>query len=445
MISRDLDIRLHVCCFLNLPKEYSAASQEKLDTPPPDIGTPSAGRNLVLCFDGTNNQFGAQNTSVVRLVQVLDRDPARQRLYYDPGVGTLPEPGIATWLGKKVSDICGLAFGAGLGWKVQEGYAYLMDMWEPGDRIFLFGFSRGAYTARVLAGMLHALGLLPRGMNNLLPYAMRLYEGARNERVGANDQKWKTLCDQFRWTFSRTAYDGDDERRLPTHFLGLWDTVSSVGWVWEPERFPYTARNPSVQTARHAVSLDERRWFFRQNLLKMPEGNATASAHEQDLQERWFAGVHCDVGGGYPEIFSSHPQTTYSGIWREPFGWLLAEAMSRQLLVNSDRLETVLARQPECVSPWKEAQNESLTAAWWPLEYFPKRVWLSAEQRLAWRVGAGNRRDLIPGAAIHGSVLRRIRETGYAPKQFGARFLGKIRGLSAVPESLPFENDPPNG
>ena len=103
-------------------------------------------RNFVICCDGTNNQFGPQNTNVVRLVQALDRDPAKQRLYYDPGVGALPEPRALTRLRKWLAKIYGLAFGAGLTWKVEEAYSYLMNYWEPGDRVFLFGFSRGAYT-----------------------------------------------------------------------------------------------------------------------------------------------------------------------------------------------------------------------------------------------------------------------------------------------------------
>src|SRR4051794_41168991 len=109
-------------------------------------------RNLVICCDGTNNQFGPENSNVVRLIQVLDRAPAAQRLYYDPGVGTLPEPGALSWLRKKLSAWYGLAFGAGLAWKVEQSYSFLMDVWEPDDRVFLLGFSRGAYTVRVLAG-----------------------------------------------------------------------------------------------------------------------------------------------------------------------------------------------------------------------------------------------------------------------------------------------------
>src|SRR5215470_327638 len=105
-------------------------------------------RNLVVCFDGTNNKFGPENTNVVRLVQVLDRDPDKQRLYYDGGVGTLPEPGALTTFGKRMSEIVGLAFGGGIEWKVQEAYQFLMEMWTPEDRVFVFGFSRGAYSAR---------------------------------------------------------------------------------------------------------------------------------------------------------------------------------------------------------------------------------------------------------------------------------------------------------
>jgi uncharacterized protein (DUF2235 family) len=251
-------------------------------------------RNLVLCFDGTNREFGQNNTNIVRLVQVLDRSSELQLLYYDPGVGTLPEPGAWGAMKKRISRIAGLAFGAGLEWKVQEAYEYLMDFWQRGDKVFLFGFSRGAYTARVLAGMLHALGLLPSGSQNLVPYVMRLFKAIRNERkhpeatgkAGDAERgltKWEELCDQFRWTFSRPVHENDDERRFRVHFVGLWDTVSSVGWVYDPVKFPYTARNPSIDVIRHAISVDERRWFYRQN--RMYRTGA------QDLKEFWFPGV----------------------------------------------------------------------------------------------------------------------------------------------------------
>ena len=142
-------------------------------------------RNLVIGCDGTNNQFGTENTNVVRLIQVLDRDPAKQRVYYDPGVGTMPEPGFVTPVGKWVSKVFGLAFGAGLAGKIGAAYKFLMDHYEPGDRIFLYGFSRGAYTVRALAGALHQFGLLPAGSDNLIPYVLR-YSKAIQQLDGAS-------------------------------------------------------------------------------------------------------------------------------------------------------------------------------------------------------------------------------------------------------------------
>ena len=109
---------------------------------------PSEGRNLILCFDGTNYEFGREPTNVVRLIEVLDRDRSKgQRLYYDPGVGTLPEPGALIPVLKTLTRWFGLAFGLGLSRKIIQAYTYLIDFWEPNNRVFLFGFSRGAYTA----------------------------------------------------------------------------------------------------------------------------------------------------------------------------------------------------------------------------------------------------------------------------------------------------------
>src|SRR5436305_13658872 len=84
-------------------------------------------RNIVICCDGTANEYGPENTNVVRLAQLLDRDPNKQHFYYDPGVGTLPEPSAWSALSKRTSEYMGLAFGRGLEWKVQEAYTYLME------------------------------------------------------------------------------------------------------------------------------------------------------------------------------------------------------------------------------------------------------------------------------------------------------------------------------
>ncbi len=383
-------------------------------------------RNLVICCDGTNNQFGPENTNVVRFVQVLDRNPQNQSLYYDPGVGTLPEPGAFTRIQKRISEVFGLAFGAGLMWKVGQAYAYLMESWEPGDRVFLFGFSRGAYTVRVLAALLHGLGLLPRGNPNLVPYVLRLFGAVRGTtaaRANEHSNYWR-LCNSFRWTFARVVSEQSDERRFPVHFLGLWDTVSSVGWIWDPKTFPYTACNPSVGVIRHAVSVDERRWFFRQNLMEPADG--------QDFREQWFPGVHCDVGGGYP--------LKDGGLWRVPFLWIVDEARNAGLLVDDRRLQTVLEKPPVSPRPWDDPQHESLTWLWWPAEFFPKMVWRPNLQKRVPDIGRGRHRFIRPGDVMHKSTLLRIRETAtYAPPNLSERFRERVKGLEVVPEWLAYE------
>jgi uncharacterized protein (DUF2235 family) len=383
-------------------------------------------RNHIICCDGTNNQFGPENTSVVRLAQVINRNPTNQRLYYDPGVGTLPEPGVFTAIGKRISEWFGLAFGTGLGAKVEGAYSYLMDFWEPGDRVFLFGFSRGAYTVRVLAGLLHTLGLLPRGNYNLVPYVMRLFAAVRSSATdsGGASAYWK-LCDDFRWTFARQVPGAGDERRFKVHFMGIWDTVSSVGWVWDPVKFPFSARNPSIEIIRHAVSVDERRAFFRQNLVQPEPG--------QDVQELWFPGVHSDVGGGYPDTVKD------GGLWRTPFDWILREAQKAGLLVDQQRLQRVLSKTPAPAKPWAEPQHNSLTPSWWPAEFFPKLRSLPGSSLRMPRMNLGRYRYIHDGALLHESTLLRIRAGAYAPPNIPNAFVKKVQTIGNVPAMMPFE------
>ena len=354
-------------------------------------------RNLIVCFDGTNNQFGSHDTNVVRLVQSLERFGERQIVYYDPGVGTLPEPGWLTQAAKRVSELFGLAFGVGLVAKIERAYRFLMQTWQPGDRVFLFGFSRGAYTARALGGLLHMFGLLAPSHENLLPYVMRLFRGSR--RIHDQDAQIWRLSAQFRNTFARDA--GAEHRRFRVHFLGVWDTVSSVGWIWDPVKFLHTAANPSIATVRHAVAIDERRSFFRQNLF-------ADDVRSQDLLELWFPGVHADVGGGYPE--------SHGGLWREPFTWMLDEAKKAGLLTDPERERKVLTRTAPPQQPWAEPQHESLTWKWWPAELFPKLRYNKQIGRRLPSLGLGRRRRIEPGAQLHRSVAQRMAGVaGYAP------------------------------
>lgn len=369
-------------------------------------------RNLIICCDGTNNQFGICNTNVVRIAQVVELDASEQLCYYDPGVGTLPEQGVLTRVGRAFSRWMALAFATDIKDKVSTAYAHLMEVWEPGDRVFLFGFSRGAYTARMLAAVLYALGLLPKGNSQLLPYVMQLFGSLRH---GSSDDYWH-LLNSFRQSFARDI-PGRADARFPVHFLGVWDTVSSVGWIWNAPAYPYTAKLPNVSIVRHAVAIDERRWFFRQNRITPQPG--------QDARELWFAGVHSDVGGGYPE--------DQGGLWRVTFEWMLKEAVDAGLRVNEQRLAHVRNRSPIPAKPWAEPQHESLTPGWWLGELVPKLIYHPKSDGRWPEIGLGRRRQIQHGALIDVSVLDRIRETTYHPPNLSDRFVADIQSLTTLP------------
>lgn len=354
-------------------------------------------RNVIVCCDGTDNTFGHQNSNVVRLIQSLRRDPTKQRLYYDPGIGTFPAS--TAWnplslVKEKIANVADRMMAWRLEQNVQEAYSYLMDYWEMGDRVFLFGFSRGAYTVRVLAGMLHVMGLLPRGNYNLVPYVMNIYKSLRGASHASN--YWK-LSSEFRTTFSRET--GQRARRFPVRFLGVWDTVSTVGWIWNPASYPYTQSNPSVDIVRHAVSIDERRAFFRQNLVKPRKA--------QDVEERWFAGDHSDIGGGHAE--------EDGGLWRITCEWMVDAAKNAGLEIDDDRLKKVLSRTEAPDAPWLEPQH-SLLRKWWPAELVPKRQWDFRTSRMKWKCGRFGYRTVPSGAQLHDSVTKRLAGgIGYNP------------------------------
>jgi uncharacterized protein (DUF2235 family) len=360
-----------------------------------------SGRNIIICCDGTNNEFGEQNTNIVRLIQCLDRKPGLQRLYYDPGVGTLPEPGVITGIGKWISKAVQLGFGVGLESNVKEAYSFLMDQWETGDKVYMFGFSRGAYTVRVLAGLLHSVGLLPRGNYNLIPYVFRIYKSIQKRGLTREQtvEKYKKLCGEFRETFCIET--GDPERRFPTHFMGIWDTVSSVGWVWNPTSYPFATNNPSVRTVRHAMAIDERRAFFRQNLMNKQH-------EDHDIEQIWFPGVHADVGGGY--------LLAESDLWKPSFGWIATEAKKSGLDIEEDLVKKFLGDVPVELPPWPEQIHESLTKKWWIAEIIPKHH-VRGFMRL--RSNLFRSRSISKGAAIHQTAFRK----DYRPRNLPHDFL----------------------
>ena len=255
----------------------------------------------------------------------------------------------------------------------------------------------------------------------MIPYAMRLYKAVR--QVGESPgEHWK-LCDEFRSTFARPVPgSGSDDRRFPVHFLGVWDTVSSVGWIWDPVTFPFTARNPSIQIVRHAVSIDERRAFFRQNLMK--------EAEQQDFRELWFPGVLCDVGGGYPD--------NQGELWLSPYLWILDEAIGAGMMVDTERRrEFIAGSHPQ---PWNDRLHKSLRSLWWIAEFLPKMSGRPASPRRSPRLGLGRRRVIKEGAIMHASTLLRIREADYEPPNLSNDFVARVRRLSEVPDALPFSH-----
>src|SRR5215475_2429653 len=173
-------------------------------------------RNIILCLDGTSNQYSATNTNVIKLYAMLDRARIDQLSYYQPGIGTIPPPGVWGRFKRWFLTQLDLAIAWLLSQHVTDAYRFLMRYYQEGDAIFIFGFSRGAYTARAVAAMLYKVGLLTQGNEELIPFAWDIFKRERDRNVYRG----------FAKTFSR---------RVPIHFLGLWDTVSSVGWACHPE------------------------------------------------------------------------------------------------------------------------------------------------------------------------------------------------------------------
>lgn len=351
-------------------------------------------KNLVVCCDGTANSSVGNRTNVLRLWLALERGPG-QLAHYDPGVGTLGAPDALTAIGRKLSRALDKATGKGVRQNVLEAYTFLMENYEVGDQIFLFGFSRGAYTVRALAGMLDMYGLLSKGSSNFVPYIWQMYSNDENDSlsIGRRFQ----LGDEFKRINSRPTI----------RLIGVWDTVSSWGWFFNYRSLPRTRKFDRVEHIRHAVAIDERRAAFRQNLFD-PAGKS-------DLQEVWFPGVHSDVGGGYPE--------EDSGLAKGALEWMLAESELLGLRVDPTIKAELLGyanpdNRPAIAKPDAcGTLHESLAGGWRILEFLPRPVWIKDEDRRRIRCNRGARRYFREdGSAVHLSVGVRHKVLGYSPK-----------------------------
>jgi uncharacterized protein (DUF2235 family) len=308
-------------------------------------------RNLVLFCDGTNNTLtgGIEDTNVLKLFGYLrsQKPTIPSLLYYDPGVGSpdsAPPTGLFDLIKRRWARIAGLASGQGVYDNIGEGYRFLMRHYDEAadDRIFCFGFSRGAFTARAIVGMVNLFGILRPEHEELIPTLVRIYfsqppvedqaegrkswrramaramhrglarpgqEGARGAQGGeeATAADRNQLAQQVRRNFARDA---------DVFWVGVWDTVESVGLP------PFGSRdNPATATfkdkkhmlnVRHALAFDEHRWPFLPRVYDSPHRVDVKGKDRrgQDvmrtLRQFWFPGVHCDVGGSYP---SESPQS----------------------------------------------------------------------------------------------------------------------------------------
>lgn len=311
-------------------------------------------KNIVICCDGTANEFAPDTTNVIKLLYTLNLDPQLQVAYYHPGLGTMEPAGALTPVARKFTKVLGMAVGYGLSEDISRAHSFLMEQYEDGDKVFFFGFSRGAYTVRAVCSLLHMYGLIRPGNESLAPYAIRMMlaiNRARNDKAKQDEakQRYFDLAASFRATMTRS--------QCKPWFVGLWDTVASVGWIDNPLKLPYVANNPDIEIGRHAVSIDERRAFFRSHLWRLPDEPASARG-PRDLKQVWFAGVHCDVGGGYPE-----PQ---SGLAKIALDWMLQEAKKAGLAVDPAKEAEVLGRtgSGKYVAPDPNGMaHESLTGA----------------------------------------------------------------------------------
>ncbi|KAF8650269.1 hypothetical protein AX16_005323 [Volvariella volvacea WC 439] len=347
------------------------ATQEDSDTVPPT----HKHRTLVLCFDGTGDQFDDDNSNVVNFFSLLKKDdPSKQLVYYQAGIGTYTIPQIAEPMMAKFHKAMDAMIGKHLNAHVMSGYEFLMQNYQTGDRICIFGFSRGAYTARALAGMIHKVGLLPKSNYQQVPFAYKMY--SREDETG-----WRQS------TAFKKAFSID----VDIYLLGVWDTVGSVGVI--PRRLPFTTSNTHVKHFRHAIALDEHRVRFTPNFWNRPsaeermmgapsgpnqkarkrtmkdyERQYTGNVlHFTDVEEVWFAGCHCDVGGGAVKNEIRH------NLARIPLRWMIRQCFLldtgimfnresfRQVGMDHRSLWPVVVKRPPPLTEFRASKSEFQT------------------------------------------------------------------------------------
>ncbi len=414
-----------------------------------DSWRPERYRHLVVCCDGTGNSIGADISNVMKLYRIVrktDRTSPHQIVYYQPGVGTLSRPKPWTRLVQGTQKFVGLATGYGLDDNVLGAYRFLIENYRKGDKLFFFGFSRGAYTVRILAALIHKVGLLTPEQSHLAdsalgaykrtPFSIEKVSGSKqgfvdtveepgSQQAGPEPKKVEDQAAQFARMVSPRWPNID--------FVGVWDTVASVliprgGW-FRHEELIFTRQNPSVRAFRQAISIDETRamfrlhpWFPNQD-FRASRFTETQYDRKQDIKQVYFPGVHADVGGGYPE--------TESGLSKFSLIWMLSEA-KKYGLTYDPRTFRHLAWGAKGSSPYQYVApcftqdiHDPYNLFYRPQEYYPKRIerreWSDRPAILGRYLPLREPRFIPEESIVHASAFlkRGGSGAGYDPKNLG--------------------------
>lgn len=371
-------------------------------------------RRIILLSDGTGNSSASfWRTNVWRMFSALDLTNNDQIACYDDGVGTSSFKPLA---------LLGGAFGVGLRRNVISLYKFACrNFRQANDEIYAFGFSRGAFTIRVVIGLIVDQGLIPPGgisETELDRQAHAAYRAYHRKHFHTN---WGLIVQQVKSWIGKAATKPNvlpPGRNMPTiRFLGLWDTVAAYGlpidemtrgvsqWLW-PLEIPSHTLHPSVMRACHALSLDDERTTFHPVLWnerneKAPT-NSPRFTKDERLSQVWFAGVHANVGGGYPD----------DSLAQIPLYWIIQEAKACGL--------TFKAANPEAIAEIKEAQDkdgrlyDSRSGSGAYYRYGPRRISRLCNEHFSRTL---NDEVYVAAPKIHESVFKRIKNNAhvYAP------------------------------
>ena len=376
-------------------------------------------RKLIVCFDGTGNEIEKHESNILRLYKCLKHDET-QLVYYEPGVGTSPtRPFASGSIFSGVRRILGLIAGHGLEANVLHAYEFLCRNHQDGDQLYFFGYSRGAYTARMLAGFINDFGLVAPHELHLIGPVFKAY---RRMRQGGPREQFADL---------RIAERFFHVRRVPIRFLGLWDTVSSLirlfqgragGGMIEFGTHSSVDVNPSVRAVRHALSIDETRRFFRPQ--HWPDGDTYHGTRFrskdtpplQDVKQVWFPGTHTDIAGSVLEQEAG--LTKISMRWmREELDALGPDSLEfrdlyykRYVLGHEDavteRMQINISR-PNPLAP----MHSQMKKGWFLLEWVPRRCshssWPDQKGLFGYYLPLGQSRYVEPGSNVHASAQTR--------------------------------------